>query len=655
VSQADGGIDRSVSAKEIAVYEDAAEREFAWADLRSTVDWLRNNRVVVAAVVLIILSLAWKAQFLSHLYFRQDDFHDLDRAIESPFNWRYLTYIGAGHLIIGLRAVAWFMVRTSLYNWGLASAISLAFVAAASIAALRLLRMLFGNRPAILVPLLIYLFCPLTMPDLGEWSSALESVPLQLALLMAVHAHICYVRTTRVRHLAAAAAWIAVGLAFFEKGLVVPVLLLALTGGFLIVPRRTWLGGMVKALVRYWHAWVVYAALMVAYLVVLALSLHTSTTHPGAPHSASAAATFAQGLLEDSLVPGALGGPWQWLAVPGGSFAFAAPPFSLVWIGLFVAVAVIVVSIWRRPVAWRAWVLVIGWVALADILPVIISRLGAFSAGVLATETRYVADAVPVLAIGLGLAFWPLAGDQSVRQREKRARVLRARGGQQSLEVAAGLVAVILFGSIWSVQAYKNVTTGKPAADYIANASAAIKQAPRGTTVADSAVPGDMVEGLFGKYAMQSTVIGDIAIGKLRWLQHPAGTLDSLRIFGPDGRLYQAKVHGVLSEPLLTGQKCLPGKNGTTVVHFQGSSPSYTGILRLGYVWFSSSPGYVSISYPGGTRQVAVKPGLHTAFADITGSVSQVTVRSLGGGGMCIGDAQAGNLVPDKAGSILPN
>jgi hypothetical protein len=205
------------------------------------------------------------------------------------------------------------------------------------------------------------------------------------------------------------------------------------------------------------------------------------------------------------------------------------------------------------------------------------------------------------------------------------------------------------------VQAYKNVTTGKPAADYIANASAAIKQAPRGTTVADSAVPGDMVEGLFGKYAMQSTVIGDIAIGKLRWLQHPAGTLDSLRIFGPDGRLYQAKVHGVLSEPLLTGQKCLPGKNGTTVVHFQGSSPSYTGILRLGYVWFSSSPGYVSISYPGGTRQVAVKPGLHTAFADITGSVSQVTVRSLGGGGMCIGDAQAGNLVPDKAGSILPN
>src|SRR5262245_66675934 len=109
----------------IALYEDA-EREFAWADLRSTLDWLRNNRVLVAAIVLIVVEIAWKAQFLSHLYFRQDDFHDLDLARESSFSWQYVTYIGAGHLIIGLRVIAWLMVQTSLYHWGLASAISLA-------------------------------------------------------------------------------------------------------------------------------------------------------------------------------------------------------------------------------------------------------------------------------------------------------------------------------------------------------------------------------------------------------------------------------------------------------------------------------------------------------------------------------------------------
>ncbi|HEX7993725.1 MAG TPA: hypothetical protein VF506_07365, partial [Streptosporangiaceae bacterium] len=647
MSQAGEEIGRSSSTKEIAVYDDAAERDYAWADLRSTVDWLRNNRVLVAAILLIVVELVWKAQFLSHMYFRQDDFHDLDIAAESPFNWRYVTYIGAGHLIIGLRVVAWLMVQTSLYNWGLAAAISLAFVAAANLAALRLLRMLFGDRPAILIPLLIYAICPLTMPDLGEWSSALESVPLQLALLMAVHAHICYVRTRRLRHLAAAASWVVVGLIFFEKGLVVPLLLVGLTAGFLIVPRGFWLADVMRTLVRYWRAWLIYAALMVAYLVVLAQSLHTSTTHPRAPASATAVATFAQGILKDSLVPGALGGPWQWLAVPGGSYAFAAPPFALVWIGLLVAFVVMAISIWRRPIAWRAWVLVIGWVALADMLPVIISRIGSFSADVLGTETRYVADAVPVLAISVGLAFWPLAADQARRPKAGGAHGHRARSAPLSLEVAAGLVAVIVFGSIWSVQAYKNVTTGKATAAYIANASAAIKQAPRGTIVADSAVSGDMVEGLFGVYALQSRVIGDIAPGKLRWLQHPKGTIDGLHVFGPDGKLYQAKVYGVASEPLPLGQKCLPSKNGRTVVRFQSPSPNYTVILRLGYLWFSSSPGYVSVSYPGGTQQVAVKHGLHSAYVHITGSVSQVTVRTLGGGAVCIGDAEAGKLRAD--------
>ena len=55
MSQAGEEIDRSVPAKEIALYDDDdAAREFEWADLRSAVDWFRNNRVLVAAVVLIV-------------------------------------------------------------------------------------------------------------------------------------------------------------------------------------------------------------------------------------------------------------------------------------------------------------------------------------------------------------------------------------------------------------------------------------------------------------------------------------------------------------------------------------------------------------------------------------------------------------------------
>jgi hypothetical protein len=35
---------------------------------------LRTNPVILAAVVLIVAQLCWKAYLLSHFYFRQDDF-----------------------------------------------------------------------------------------------------------------------------------------------------------------------------------------------------------------------------------------------------------------------------------------------------------------------------------------------------------------------------------------------------------------------------------------------------------------------------------------------------------------------------------------------------------------------------------------------------
>src|SRR5579862_7246904 len=137
-------------------FRDETSSDLEWADLRSAAGWLRTHGVGLGAIVMIVLELVWKAQFLSTLYFRQDDFHDLELAVEHSFNWSYLTFIGSGHLIIGLRAIAWPMVRVSTpYNWGVASAVSLVFVAAASYAAYRLLRNLFGPRPMILVLLAI--------------------------------------------------------------------------------------------------------------------------------------------------------------------------------------------------------------------------------------------------------------------------------------------------------------------------------------------------------------------------------------------------------------------------------------------------------------------------------------------------------------------
>ncbi len=654
-----------------AVARPADPQDVQPADPRPAISWARQHWVLTLGLALIAVEVLWKANFLSHLYFRQDDFHDLDLAVGAPLSWRYLTFIGAGHLIIGLRLVAWVLVRVSLYNWALASAVSLFFVAAANLAALRLFRLLFGERPAILIPLLIYAICPLTLPDLGEWSSALESVPLQLAIFMALYSHIRYVRTGRTRPLVFAAGWIGFGLLFFEKGLVLPVLLFAITVGFLSSAPSLPLA-LRQAAVRYWRAWATYAAMMAGYLVLLTIALHTSTTHPGAPSSAAQVATFSSGLLKSSLLPGMIGGPWQWLPVPGGSYSFSAVAPSLAWLSVLAVAAIIVVSVRMRRAAWRAWAILAIWVVSADMVPVIISRLGAFSAGVLGTETRYLADGIPVVAICIGLAFWPLAQGlvagpspaeiapapaapaEAAPAEAAPAGTRPTAGYQLSGSLAATMVAIFVFGSIWSVQAYENVTTGAPAATYISNARQAIELVPRGTPVMNVDVPGNMVEGLFGTYAQESTVIGDLAPDKLAWTKHPKGTIVALRIFGGNGKLYQALVYGASSPPLTPGEKCWPDHKGKVVVELRKPSPTYTGMLRLGYLWYSHGPGVISVRFGPQQRLLRVLPGLHAGYVPVTGSASRVRVNLLNASGLCIGDAEAGNLSPNPLGQVLP-
>ncbi len=652
MSQADEVVRPPGPGREVEPYRPGGG-DLGWADLRPAAGWARRHQVVLAGLALIALTVAWKAQFLGHLYFRQDDYHDLDLAVDHPFSWSYLTYIGSGHLIIGLRAIAWVLVRTAgTYNWGAASAVTLAFVALAGIAALRLLLDLLGERPAILVPLAVYLLTPLTLPDIGIWSSAMESVPLQLATFGALSAHLRHVRTGRARHLAGAALWVAFGLAFFEKGLVLPPLLFAFTAGFLAgEPRLP--AAAAASLRRHWPAWSAYAAEMIAYAVLLARALHTSESHPHAPRSASGVLAFAWGLLRESFLPGALGGPWRWLPTADASYSFAAPPGGLILLAVVVAAAVVGVSIRRRPVAWRAWAMLAGWILLADMAPAVIGRIYALSPAVLALETRYVADAAPVLALSLGLAFWPLAASAGPAPETVARPAARPPGrGPLAQRAAAIVVGLFAFGSVWSVQAYENVTTGAPSARYIANAIAAVRLAPRGTPVFNVGVPGYLVEGLFGAYAMESKVIGDIAPGRLRWIRDISGTIDGLRMFGADGRLYPAYVQGAASRPLAPGLRCWPARRGRITVPFRRPSPATTGMLRIGYLWYSRVPAVVTVYYRGLARSFTAEPGLHSGYVPVSGGAAGIVVGAPAG--FCVGDAEAGNLRPDPLGPALP-
>jgi hypothetical protein len=435
----------------------------------------------------------------------------------------------------------------------------------------------------------------------------------------------------------------------FEKGLVVPVLLFAVTSAFL-TGGGSWLAGMRRALLGCWRAWACYAVVFIGYLVVLIISLRTSATHPQVP-SSSAVLTFGWDLLRNSLVPGATGGPWGWSSLPGHAYALAAPPDPLIWIALVIAVAVVIGTILRRRIAWRAWATFAAWVLLADVTPVIIARLNWYPV-LLAIDTRYVADATPVLVTCIGLAFLPVADRRQMTARRDRPASPAAFAGQPGhagLERAwraamSGVFGVLIVGSIWSASSYQSVTTGQPAADYIASAQGTVAGTPRGTLVLDSPVPDQVKDAGNGANA----VVGAIRPGKLHWISKPRGTLDGLRMFGLDGRLHPVWVYGASTGRQAAPDACWPLRHGQIVMNFWHKPPYLTTVLRIGYIWGPHVPGAITVTYGGATQRLVVLPGLHTAYLPVSGSAARITVSGLAGNKICIGDAEAGSARPSK-------
>jgi hypothetical protein len=659
MSETDSSVVQPVKPDAVVARREDSDEYGSEFDFAAAMAWIRSHSVLVAGLALILGELAWKAQFLSHMYFSQDDYVNLDIASKSPLNWSYLTRIGSGHLFPGLRVITWVLARISLYGWGLDAGAALVLVAATGLAALRLLRTLFGDRPAILIPLAFYVLTPLTVPDLGWWFSAMESLPMQLAIFMALNAHILYVRTGRNQHLVAAAVWLAIGMIFFEKAFVLAPLIFAITAAFL-TESKSWLAGTIVAARRYWHAWLVYGVLMLGYAALFITSFKASGQGAFVSSSPSAIWTFVSTMVKDNLVTGALGGPWRWIPIPDGLQAIASPPGTLAVFAAVATIAAIVVSVMRRGIAWRAWVILAGWVICADMMPVVFGRLYHGMQTVLGLETRYLADASCVLAICVGLAFLPVthaptseAAERSPSPRSRRRRVLTLIGEQNLRYGGAVLVAVFVVGSIWSVQAYESSTPGGSAArTYIANAKRAVTLAPRGTTVIDQYMPQNMVTGLFGRQeAAESTVIGDMELGKLagklRWLRNPVGTVDGLHVFGSNGKLYPAVIAGDYSvhRPGSGFQVCWPERHGRITVRLQHVTDVYDWTLNIAYIW-GGSPATVTVYYAGVQHSLVVLSGVHNAYLPVSGYVSSFVVSGLGQNHLCLAGAESGHLVP---------
>jgi hypothetical protein len=601
-----------------------------WSHLKPV---LKRHKVTLSCLALIVISLIFKAVFLSHYYFQQDDFDVFDVALHSKFSWGFLTHDDVGHLFPGVYALGWVQARYALYSWAAGAAVILVMIAGSSLAAWRLLRTLLGNRPAILIPLTFYVISPLAFSVDYWWIAAVEAIPLQIAIFMTLDSHVRYARTGRRRYLAAAAGWLLFGLIFDEKSVVIPFLIFAVTAGFLV--RRPLRDSIWLTLSRLWKAWVAYLVLLAGYAVVLVGAIRAAKIK-STPSSLHAALTFTSGLLRETFLPSLLGGPWKWFPINEGATVAWAPPSGLIVGSILLAAAIIVGSILFRRKAWRAWAILAGWIVFADVLPLVLGRLGYPAAdSFLDLESRYVVDASAVLAICIALAFWPVAEPQEQTAAGRRRRREFFTGHWQTAGI--GLTVVFVVGSLVSASSMESASSGEPVRSYLATAQAAMAGVPSGTVIYGGGDVSPALEtGLFGKYANVSEVVRPLSHrgSQLTWVTRPYGTIDNLMAFTGTGQLVPAVIlplYATASGPLASDQICNSPASGRFVYHFPSSTSGWTVALQIGYDAGPTQTGRsMTVIYGNVVRHVRIESGLHTAWVPVTGVVSAVVIDVAG-------------------------
>ncbi|SDG63349.1 hypothetical protein SAMN05421505_10653 [Sinosporangium album] len=598
--------------------------------------------LLAAACVLIAAAVCWKWVVLSNGYFREDDFEYTVRGFENALDLDYLTRVHWGQLMPGGFALAWLLARVAPYNWELTSAITLAGHALAALAAFRMLRVLFGSRPAILAPLAVYLFTPLTLPALGWWAAALNLVPLQIAAPMAVSAHVLYLRTGCRGHLWAATGWITFGLLCFLKAGAIPLILFGLTLGWFAGRGGTGGAAALKDTVwRHRRAWTMYAVPLAAYAVVYLSRLGGSGTRISVT-ALGDVAEFARRLITETFPATAVGATWDWSPVGTGGYALAAPAAPHLRVALAATVAVVAASLLLSRGAWRAWALLVCYLVCADVLPIALGRLSPGSVGLAGAETRYTADAAFVLMLCLSLAFLPVEGT------ERRVTPLRRLTARAAVPVTAVALTAFTASSLWSGTRLVAAVDGRPARGYVETARAQLAAASHDADIFDRPVPSHVAGPLFGAYAHTSHVLAPLAKPIHRRTMRTQPPSEHPLVLDDTGRLTPLSVRGTRRTP--PSGLCWPQAGNAVDIPVRGMTAAgeSTHIVKLEHI--SQSEILVSIAFGRGRISTAIPHGLKATTFGVTGGggARLRLIIETPGSSVCVTAATVGVAVPKR-------
>jgi hypothetical protein len=181
---------------------------------------------------------------------------------------------------------------------------------------------------------------------------------------------------------------------------------------------------------------------------------------------------------------------------PNNTNAWGAPPELGTWLAWEITAVLVLLSVWLRPRAGRAWVLLVAYLS-ADAALIAAARIWPFGPRT-ALDNRYVAEAAALAAVVLCLAFLPNTLDRSPEappRDARRAATLSWFTRHRTAVAAAILVVVnvIALSGLHSASGYVDGWRSPQSKRFFDTLRTELRAADKPVAVFDATVPANIV------------------------------------------------------------------------------------------------------------------------------------------------------------------
>jgi hypothetical protein len=582
------------------------------------------SRVRIAAALLVALQLLVRGWVLAGRDHYADDFtllHLADAgAVLSP---SYLFHDHDGQFMPGGLLLVGLVERVAPLEWWAAALTVLLMQALASLALLRLLRVVLGDRPLLLVPLTFGLFTPLTLGSTTWWAAALNTLPLQIGLAVFLAEAICLSRTGARRHGVRATLAFAATLLFYLKAVLLPWIGVAVVA--LVLLRDGERAPLAAAWRRCRSLWTGSLLVTAGWAVAYLLTRDRPAVSGG--DAGEVVLTVLTGFR--ALATAALGGPTGWVNEAPSS-PHAQPPLWTVVAGALLLAGACGWTCVHRRGGVLVWGSVVA-MAAAGLLLAGAGRSGLGLGDVAPMAGRYYAVEAVLL---------PLAGALLATLPPRTGAPAPPRGGRPAVALTTVATALFLVVALASTLDHARAWSVDRTGTWLANARESLAAAGSAPLL-DQAMPSDVMWTLAAPANRISRTLSPLED------RPPIGDwTPELRVLDADGHLRPAEVvdgPAVAAGPVPScGWAISPG--GGTAVGLAQPLFDWEWTARLDYV--ADRAGTVTVALTSGdTVRAEVRPGPNTLYVRLVGAGSSLTITTQTRGlGLCVRSGTVGNL-----------